>query len=140
MDASKVLEILESMSFRQQQVLERIFQGKKDGEIARELVISEETVRKHLVEIYKKFSIKVEKKLMRQKLHLFIIEHQQVFSVFFSSQQDRELLQQIIYILAKIDKDQKQFLKKFLSDIKDSEIKTKLANLIAATSKKILAS
>jgi DNA-binding CsgD family transcriptional regulator len=45
------------LSRRQNQVCERLLQGKTDKEIAQELAISEETVAYHLRRVYTKFGV-----------------------------------------------------------------------------------
>ncbi|ACV80885.1 response regulator [Nakamurella multipartita] len=59
--ASRLLERLRtpqtSLSPREIEVLERVAAGRSNGEIARELVITEQTVKSHLVHIYTKLGV-----------------------------------------------------------------------------------
>ena len=59
--ASRLLERLRtpqtSLSPREIEVLERVAAGRRNGEIARELVITEQTVKSHLVHIYTKLGV-----------------------------------------------------------------------------------
>lgn len=59
--ATRLLERLRtpqtSLSTREIEVLERVAAGRSNGEIARELVITEQTVKSHLVHIYTKLGV-----------------------------------------------------------------------------------
>ena len=46
-----------SLSTREIEVLDRVAAGRSNGEIARELVITEQTVKSHLVHIYTKLGV-----------------------------------------------------------------------------------
>lgn len=130
MRADQLGLILENLSYRQKEVLKGIFQGQGDLDIAKKLNISEDTVRKHIAELYKKLEIKAPRSLKRQKLRNFLINNHRSLSYFFSSEEDRELLRQISLILSTIDKQQKHSLSKFLEDLKEVETPIKITTLM----------
>jgi DNA-binding CsgD family transcriptional regulator len=115
MNEDEFNEKIESLTAQPQAVLKRLFEGKKDFEIARQLFISDETVRKHIQSIYVTFNINVPKKKMRQSLHALLEAHQSILAEFFNQKEDHELIvffSNVVHSLpSKLKKDLVRYLK-----------------------------